>query len=332
MDDLVASGDVDGNVFVYELDTTSPGSLRAGPVKLRTKFDKRVNEIHFIPGTQLLLIGTGSDRHTRSDRQTMLSLDGTRKGEFKSNDRWENTRCIFHYGDSERGPRLFLEKHLTLMEFDIGRFPAVIGTWKIPLHEDAPKLAWSQEMPISWSAIFDDILVMDVEIPRKMTRVVSHLNREGHVLRNVKEQYYPAVSLYLLDLKEMQTRSSTITPVLFPDRIAAKIRRRVVSRPGLASNKELLFLSKTNWLSGVSLDEQNVETYIEYFPVPNEILEHDGTPLGLSPIQTIDDDIVFAVHGKLAVFKNGLKHGHVRKIEDGHKGLVYHHTVITEYE
>ena len=284
MDNMVAFAHSGGIVDVYDLDVTSSSSIKLGALKFQTKL-RSVTQIQFISATRILVVWM------RGEQLRMYSLDGTCKGELKAS---EGAYSVVDHEAQGQRSRILLIEGQTLRQYDAEEFPARVG--EVDIRLDYSMATTSDSMgPIKSAAIYGYTLVLDVKFSGS------------------KDTW-----LFLFDLKkvrEARTQDVCLAPLPLTSRLAPMVRRIVATRPDGAPGDQLLFLSKDNWIFGVSLEDQSAETYGLYFPVQNEVFV-DGVGAGgsLLPLRTIDDDIIFNSRGKFVVFKNGLKYPDVKKL------------------
>lgn len=272
-DNLIASGDTFGNVFVYKLDASS-SAVKVGPVNLRVKLNKSIRKVILVPGSLLLVATADCDR--------MFSLEScVCTGELKGQQDRGHVQWALGYG-VERGLRLFCIENQIPKEFDVGRSPARV--WEdIRLEYDVGKGV--EETTVTLATMHDNVLVMDTR------------RTQGHAVTS-----WPL--LFDLGKVEKTESGSAVAPMPLASRLASKVRCMVVPRPDLHSHDRLLFFSGGNWLCGVVLAEREVGPYVRHFLVPNEFSAQAGGDEVL-PVRTIDGDVVFSVRGEPAVVKGG---------------------------
>ncbi len=67
--------------------------------------------------------------------------------------------------------------------------------------------------------------------------------------------------------------------------------------------RSLVFLHQNSWLCSINLANLTPGRYTQHFYVPDEYMSVRHEVL---PVQTRDDNVVFCLHGELAVVINGL--------------------------
>lgn len=288
-ENLVASGDDSGNFAICDLNTALSSTIDVSPVIHWAQTRDPVRDLYFMPGVSLFLVASPTI-------YSMFSLEGTCRSELESHGRSnQRSHWVLDHGNSDRESRLFHidDDNWILRQFDIQKFPERAGPGDIHLDfvlDDPPR-----NVLVSVANIYSNILVLDIR------SAVRYTNRCWLLLFDLR------------DAREDQAGELHLSPLPLASRLATKVRRPILPRPDGASQDQLLFLSDTNWVAGVSLDKQDAKMCAEYFPVPNEFVPEDGRDEDFT-VHTIDDDIAFVLHGELMVVKNGLKYPNTREL------------------
>lgn len=103
--------------------------------------------------------------------------------------------------------------------------------------------------------------------------------------------YVSSSSVFLFDLSKM-TLLSDLLPKYCKHLIGVSQRTR-----------SFVFLHQNSWLCSIDLANLALGRYIQHFYVPEEYMSVRHEVL---PVRTVDDNVVFCLHGELAVVMNGL--------------------------
>ncbi|RYP60678.1 hypothetical protein DL769_008017 [Monosporascus sp. CRB-8-3] len=137
----------------------------------------------------------------------------------------------------------------------------------------------SEEAGLDSAAIYDETLVLDIRV------------HSGYVSSSM---------MFLFDLGGISAGKEI--PVLKPlSDLLPNLSKRFI---GFSERtKSVLFLHKDSWLSSINPKNLAFDRYMQHFFVPTEYVSTSNHVL---PARTVDDSIVFCLHGELAVVKNGL--------------------------
>ena len=274
---LIASCDVHGVVQVWTLLWEPPCSIRRGKLVLEVHLSARIQQLCFSAEGQHLLIATN-----QSDQ--VYSIDnGLRVGllDFESSKR-TNWRWIPIH-NRESGEFLLLNDH-TLQRFTLELSPLQVGG---PVHIELQLERDIQEETIVSAIIYERILILDVR------------GNSG---------YNPGSTMFLFNFnitevdQDTQKEQEHIKPLNDP--LPAICRQFI----GISERtKSILFLHKNSWLCSINTKQLAEKKYSQHFFVPNEYSSAINHPLHpIIPVSTMDDTIVFCLHGKLVGVKKGL--------------------------
>ena len=284
--DLLASGDVNGNVQIWQLKNTPRGSLRAETLILATSTNKAIQQLLISPSEDLVLVSTAKSSSVFSVQT------GTCIGTLdNSPDDQDIGNWLFGPGSPPDLLRI-LGQRVSRHTWD--NFPNSLGSQVLLLPPDLQELL--KETVIK-SAVLDSAnqnLIIDFqqdrhEVATKALLIIS-----------------VGVSLSL----PLSTPSSA--PVNAPIVLSADAAYLGLSDCtkyflGLSGNR-LMFIDNASWLSSTDLKTSMPlkvrREYTRHFFVPNEFVSRET---GILPVISLDKDVVFAVEGELAVVRNGLK-------------------------
>lgn len=112
--------------------------------------------------------------------------------------------------------------------------------------------------------------------------------------------YVSSSSMFLFDLSRM-TLLSDLLPKHCKHHIGVSERTR-----------SLVFLHQNSWLCSINLTNLAPGRYTQHFYVPDEYISVGHEVL---PVLTSDDNVVFCLHGELAVVMNGLNFREMKSLE-----------------
>ena len=112
--------------------------------------------------------------------------------------------------------------------------------------------------------------------------------------------YVSSSSVFLFDLSKM-TLLSDLLPKSCKHFVGVSERTR-----------SFLFLHQNSWLCSIDSANLALGRYTQHFYVPDEYTSVGHEVL---PMQTADDNVVFCLHGELAVVMNGLNFREIKALE-----------------
>ncbi|KAI9751154.1 MAG: hypothetical protein M1835_001254 [Candelina submexicana] len=169
----------------------------------------------------------------------------------------------------EQAERFALIHDHVLTEFSASAFPAKVDGFKANIHYDVGQ--GNDETDIN-SAIIH---------PETQTLVLDVCYTSGYVSSS---------SLFLFDLSKM---------MLLSDLLSTYCKHLI----GLSERTQsLVFLHQNSWLCSIDLANLALGCYTQHFYVPDEYMSVGHEVL---PVWSSDNNVVFCLHGELAVVKNG---------------------------
>ncbi|KAL2204292.1 hypothetical protein CC79DRAFT_1277034 [Sarocladium strictum] len=302
---ILASGDVLGNLRVWTLSSNS--QARSGQVQqeekllFKAQFTKPVRQLIFSTNGNYMLASTAAKAEVfaiegwssaRSIGSIHLDPEHSKPGTWLANPATAPTN-----------PQMYLIEDKTLKVFEIEGFGSNQGSIVGILDYEVPSDA--EEIGIINATVHpaSQILVLDT---RRRCRYVT----------------LSSLLLFSLEsLPEAQSHPPHLRPLAVTGLLVDRVRQMVTmptggeQRRASLSQKQptdsLFFLTQNSWLS--SLDLQAIRSgsaaatasYNRHFYVPTDFVTQEGDEI--VPVRTVDDEIVFSVHGEIAIIKNGLK-------------------------
>ncbi|RYP71364.1 hypothetical protein DL771_004852 [Monosporascus sp. 5C6A] len=161
--------------------------------------------------------------------------------------------------------------------FSVREFPSKIDDSQVHLQYQLGE--GSEEAGLDSGAIYDETLVLDVRV------------HSGYVSSSM---------MFLFDLSgnSADKEKTMLKPLsdLLPN-----LSKRFI---GFSERtKTILFLHKDSWLSSINSKNLALNRYTQHFFIPTEYVSTSNHVL---PASTVDDSIVFCLHGELVVVKKGL--------------------------
>ncbi|MCJ1351615.1 MAG: hypothetical protein MMC33_001599 [Icmadophila ericetorum] len=285
-DDILASGDVNGNVQVWKLARTPARSLRTGSLILATSTHKAIQQLLISPSGEFILVSTATVSSVFS------SQTGTCIGKLDSSQNDQNNGTWLLGAATKPELLLILGDGVARHSWD--SFPSLVSPHALLLPPGYQKLA--RESVIK-SAVLDSAsqnLIIDLrqdrrEIATKALLVVS-------------------VGTDLSATLAMAASTSTTAAVVLGVNPACLGLSDCIKYFLGVSGSRLMFVDNASWLSSADL---KVSTplypkgeYTRHFFVPNEFVTRET---GILPMISLDKDVIFGVEGELAVVRNGLK-------------------------
>jgi len=166
-----------------------------------------------------------------------------------------------------------------LTQFSASAFPSKIDGFKAKIHYDVG--VGNDETDINSAIIHPDTQTLVVEV-----RYASG--------------YVSSSSMFLFDLSTMTLLSDSLP----------KHCKHVI---GVSERTEsLVFLHQNSWLCSINLANLTPGHYTQHFYVPDEYMSVRHEVL---PVRNTDDNVVFCLHGELAVVMNGLNFKEMKVLE-----------------
>jgi WD40 repeat protein len=293
--DILASGDVNGNVQVWQLGKTPTRTLKTSSLMLNTSTGKAIKQLLINPTGDFILISTAVSDSVFSTR------DGTCIGKltFSSIDR---TRWKWISRVSAR-PELLLIVDDKLQRYSWDRFPSLSSPQILTLPLD------------SWHQMKDTSIRTAVLDADGQNLIVDFHKEYDTVAAN---------ALLILSIGTILSSAPSTTPIILAPNPAHIGLGEHVKYFLELSGSRLLFIDSVSWLSSVDLNTGvttgDAGEYTRHFFVPNEFVARET---GILPVLSPDKDVVFVTEGELAVVRNGLKFQTVARMSDGGRKWSY---------
>ena len=288
--DILASGDVYGNVQVWQLTKNPMRSLRTSSLLLTTSAGKAIQQLLISPAGDFILISTAVSNCVFSIR------NGTLMGNLDYSPTGDN----------------------------IWKWVVTTGA-----RSDLLLISGGSVLKYRWNEITNNLSPQVFTLPSECQQRLGETSIKSAVLDtwsqnliiDIQQDRREAVGKGLLIfsvgavLSSSSTMASATTPiVLYLNPAHFDLCKCVKYFLGLSGNL-LMFIDNASWLSSVDL-KANVtadarEEYTRHFFVPNEFVARET---GILPILTSEKDVVFAVEGELAIVRNGLKFRNVTRL------------------
>ncbi|ORY60895.1 NACHT and WD domain protein [Pseudomassariella vexata] len=279
--DLMASADINGVVQVWQLCVVQPTAITTSKLRFRVQLTRPVRQILFDKSGGFLLIST-----TNSDA-VYATADGSPVGSIKFT---AQERSVWKWlpGTGAQYNQCFIlivDRRLIIYSAEAFPNPIDIGTLSL----DYPVETGFAETEIETAAMQPETSLLIINIRQQC----------GYMTNSM-------VFLFRMPASVPVTSDSTLSPII-------KLPARCDHFIGISKQeKRLLFLQHKCWVSSIDVRRPNPRQYSRHFFVPNEFTSTSSEVL---PVRTVDDDIVFCLHGNLAYVKNGLKFEELRPLE-----------------
>ena len=292
--DILASGDVNGNVQVWQLLRTSTRSLKTNSLMLKTSAGKAIQQLVLSPAGDSVLISTKMSNFVLSLRTGKCTGNLDEYFIDRGNWKWAVR--------TDAQPELLLVLHDKVLRYSWDTLPHLLDPQVFTLPPKCQQMI--RETPIN-------SIVLDAT----SKNLIIDLRREHHEV-TTKDLLILSVDAVLSS--PIPPLSDT-TPVTQPTALTSNLAHLelcdcVKHFLGLSGSR-LLFIDKASWLSSTDLKAEMTngsrEKYTRHFFVPNEFVANET---GVLPIVTRDKDVVFAVEGELAIVHNGLKFQNVTRV------------------
>ena len=323
--DILASGDVNGNVQIWQLKKTPNRSLRASSLMLTTSAGKAIQQLLISPAGDFALISTATSNSIFSvqagayvgnlhdyptDRNVwkwLIGADAQQElllifGDKIFRYRWDNLLCSL-------GPQVLtlpFECQQVMRETSIRSAVLDGGSQNlvIDIQQDRCEVATKALFVLA----IGGILSCPVSTP-------SSTNPSSTTPLSTTSSTAPSSATTSATTPSIVL--SSITPIALAFNPAHLDLCKYVKYFLGASGNRLLFIDNASWLSSVDLKAGSTTgtsgEYTRYFFVPNEFVDRETDVL---PILSPDKDVVFAVDGELAIVRNGLKFRNVSRLSE----------------
>ena len=287
IDGHVASGDVNGQLLVHRLNFfRSYAEVLVDSRILEDDHAKSIRQLLFLNSSEHmnLLVSTAvSDVLYSIDSQRVI---GSHNVEHERSMCYWLAREMPNQAPSE----LILIDGRALRRYLVANFPQEAGDINITLDYCTPPGV--SDLSISNAAFYPPThqLILDI------SQQAKHVLQSSVILFNLTS---------LWD-KPGSAAAATISPVYHD---LTKDARRLIGLSG-PKRSAVLFLDTLSWVSSIDLDAYvtmaALEGYSRHFFVPNAFLRGAGRDRVVA-VRTCNDDVVFSVHGQIAVVKCGMK-------------------------
>jgi WD40 repeat protein len=288
--DILASGDVNGNVQVWQLKRSPTLGLKTDSLLLMTSAGKAVQQLLISPAGDFVLVSIA----------TSYSILSIQTGTCIVNlDNPTSDRNVWKWlvGTDTRSELLLIFDN-KFLRYNWDNLPNLLGPQVLTLPPECQQLM--QETTIK-SAILD----------AGSQNIIIDLQQDGH---EVVTKALLILSVGTILSSPLTTQSSTTPIVLATNPALLNLCDYVKYFLGLSGNR-LLFIDNASWLSSVDLKMGTTTgprgEYTRHFFAPNEFVAKET---GILPMLSPDKDVIFAVEGELAIIRNGLKFHHVTRV------------------
>lgn len=293
---VIASSDVLSTVQVWQLEAATPRGFQAKALLFQVSLNSTIRQMLFDATQSYLLVATTESAHVYSLRSSScvgtLDLRSTTAHSMK----W------FVMSNSVGEEEFAVVLGNKLMRYSVTSFPDPAGQQVLQLGQS--KNDTSEEEAIEG-------VIYDAE-----SRVII-LETRGVV------GFEPHVTLALFQMptsSDPDADNSAAGDVVQP--FATKLSRQSAHFIGVCkadNRRSLLCLDRESWVvsmaiaDALALSEQEPAAYTRHFFVPNELAARSNE---VCPIKTAENDIVFCLHGDLAIVKNGMKFKESTRLEN----------------
>ncbi|KAI0886353.1 NACHT and WD domain protein [Annulohypoxylon maeteangense] len=279
-DNCIASSDVNGNLQVWRLAASQTSVLACESLFLRTSLPAQVTQLCFSADGSFLLVATA-----RSDLVYSIK-DGSHVGSlpFDPDKRhaWRWTQGLSNNGDEQ----FCLINNHVLKQYSANAFPSTSVEIEIHLRYDLAN--GDVETGIRAAFIYSEPHILVLEV---------HHN----------SGYISSSTVFIFSFQEMTNTTKTLMPL---NDLLPLCSRHFV---GISQReKAFVFLHRDSWLCSIDLENIMTRQFSRHFFVPNE---YTPSHYRVFPIKSADDNLVFCLHGELAIIKNGLKFREIQVME-----------------
>jgi WD40 repeat protein len=269
----IASGDINAAVQVWHLDTSRPHNIKADKLLFQAPFSAAICQMLFDLAGEHLLVST-------TDADYVYNIkSGTLLGSLTFGDDRETWKWIV-LPDARYAHHFTLISNWKLVTYAAATFPTILNQSYVHLNYNTPDGIC--KVGIDSAVVYPEIMSLVLEIRQQ-------------------NGYLASSAVLMFKLPSFQEDSVTVD--IQPTRIlSADLCLHFL---GLSqTDRKLVFLHKTSWVSSIDFVSLESLHYTQHFFVPSELITDSNN---VRPIQTFNDNFVFALHDKLVVIKNGLK-------------------------
>ncbi|KAK7931320.1 hypothetical protein PG985_002032 [Apiospora marii] len=274
-DNLIASGDINGTVQIWQLNMSQPTRVRAEQLLFQVEVTEAICQLLFDSSGQFLLISsTERDRMYEMKTRRCVGTLSFKPGERRIW-RWANFP-----GADCHGQFTLLCDH-ELVHYHASSFTA-------PLDSSlSTRLNYTSDEGFRESAI-DSITVHE----QSRTLILDIRQQNGNVSNS-------HIFMFRLPDPPATTQHRVLTPFYL---IQAYTSMHFIGVN--ESDGTLVFLHQNSWVSSVDLVNPDFDKYVQHFFVPSEFVTNSSDVL---PVKTADGSVAFCVYDRLACVGNGLK-------------------------
>ena len=288
--DILASGDVNGNVQVWQLTRNPMRSLRTSSLIFTNSAKKAIQQLLISPTADLILISTVVSNSVFSIQNGTFNSTLDNSPDDENVWKWVVT--------TDARSELLLISGDSVLRYRWDDIPNTSSPRILKLLSECQRGLGETSVKSAGLDTSSQNLIIDIQQDRREAA------GEGLLIFSIGTF-----------LSSPSTTASTTAPiVLSPNPAHLDLCKCVKYFLGLSENL-LLFIDKASWLSSADLKVGTVAgargEYTRHFFVPNEFVARET---GILPILTSEKDVVFAVEGELAIVRNGLKFRNVTKL------------------
>ena len=280
---IIASGDVNCNVQVWSL---QPNLL--SPIYMQTcstgESMGQIKQLCFSSsGNYLLVASTLSDQvYSMGDSSCIGSLH------FKAHERriW---RWFEVPSQDKHHEQLALIHDRAITKYSAPTFPSKMEDFDVHIHYEIGK--GGEETDISSAVMYPETQTLALEV-------------------HYASDYVTSSKMFLFDLGELPPGHIPAGPRVPLSDLLPKCCRHFI---GLSERtRSFVFLHQNSWLCSIDLASLALGRYSQHFFVPGEYMSVRHEVL---PVSTVEDSVVFSLHGELAVVINGLNFRETKVLE-----------------
>lgn len=278
---VIASSDVHGVVQVWNLDVRQSSTVTCRSLLHNIPLPAQIHQLCFSAKGNYLLIATKCSDLVYSTKESSLvgALD------FGSAER-ESWRWLSPTSEKTTEHFVLLNNHV-LQKYSAENFPSKVDNGSVHLKYEL--VEGGEEAAIDSAVVYDDKLILDI---------------------HVNSGYVSSAMMFLFDLGESSNNSEEVKTLKPLNNLLPVLSKRFIGVSERA--KAIIFLHNNSWVSSVGSKGLAENWYTQHFFVPNEYVSTSSQVL---PVKTVDDNIVFCLHGELAVVKNGLNFQEIRSLQ-----------------
>lgn len=278
---VVASSDSYGTVQVWNLNVGKSSVINSGPLLLQLHLPTRILQLCFSPEGDHILIATERSDLIYSTKDGLLV--GTLEFDPRERDFW---RWVSTTNYNVADQFVLLNDH-KLQSFSVENFPSEAENSKFHLHYELAE--GSHQVAVDSAVIHDNNLILEICVT------------SGYI-------FFPM--MFVFDLRGGQNNCEDLVPLKPLNELLPVLSKRFIGVSNRA--KAIIFLHEDNWISSTTTKGLSENWYLRHFFLPNDYVTASSH---VRPVRTVDDGIVFCLHGELVVVKNGLSFQETQSLE-----------------